>query len=81
MIRSLNLKFFLHKDAKTFSLYKKISKDLSARYYKKKKKEGLMKSVKIFSKKEKRKSGNMDISNIKISEKNEKQRLVELRKK
>lgn len=40
-----------------------------------------MKSVKIFSKKEKRKSGNMDISNIKISEKNEKQRLVELRKK
>lgn len=81
MIRSLNLNFFLHKDAKTFSLYIKISKDLSARYYKKKKKEGLMKSVKIFSKKEKRKSGNMDISNIKISEKNEKQRLVELRKK
>lgn len=40
-----------------------------------------MKSVKIFSKKEKRKSGNMDINNIKISEKNEKQRLVELRKK
>ena len=64
--------FFIYFFINFFLVYIKMSKDLSARYYKKKaknSKKSLVKAVKIYLKKKKTKNKNVVVINIRISKK------------
>ena len=68
IVKSLE-QFFRHVFNKILFSYRKMSKDSSANYYQRTKKESkkkLVKDIKIFLKKRKAKSGNMVVNDIKI---------------